>query len=93
MAQYPVGDALHVAGVSGSAQRRRHRRRVRQYPLPRIELPRTGRWKQKHRQVARFLAQAKVDFFRTTHSGAQRLQTLLPQSYTVRSRRPGFRVF
>src|ERR1035437_1279195 len=55
---------------------------------------RTSRWKQEHRQVAQFLAQAKVDFLRTTHGGArdadplvhrsgQRLQTLLPQSYTA----------
>src|ERR1035437_3555489 len=59
-----------------------------------MERPRTSRWKQEHRQVAQFLAQPKVDFLRTTHGGArdadplvhrsgQRLQTLLPQSYTA----------
>src|ERR1035437_6585868 len=72
-----------------------------------MESPRTSRWKQEHRQVAQFLAQAKVDFFRTTHGGArdadppvrrsgQRLQTLLPQSYTApppaRSRPPISRI-
>src|ERR1035438_4841672 len=56
--------------------------------------PPTSRGKQKHRQVAQLLAQAKGDFFGTTHGGAgnadspvwrsgQRLQTLLPQSYTA----------